>query len=102
MALATSRLFSGESTSPQSGRFSDSRAARAEELRCRGGLDLALFERPARAHFAVRHVHNGEGNPGISQKEGDAAGAPFHIVGVGAKEEDVDVTHCGHKQPWYL
>ena len=35
--------------------------------------------------------------PCIPQENGDTAGAPFHIVGVRAKEEDVDVTHCGHR-----
>ena len=98
MALATSRLFSGESTSPQSGRFNDSRALAPRNSAAATASTLALFGRPSRSHFAVGHVHDGEGNPGIPQEESDAAGAPFHIVRVGAKEEDVD----WHKQPWYL
>jgi hypothetical protein len=70
----------------------------AEELRCGHGLHLAMFLRASRSHLAVRHVYDREGSPGIPQKQGDAAGAPFHIVRMRAKEENVD----WHKQPWYL
>ena len=68
---------------------------RAEEFRRSDGLDLAMFLRPTRSHFAVGEIHDSEGSPGILQKKSDATGAPFHIVRVRAKEENVD----WHKQP---
>ena len=67
--------------------------SRTKELRRCQGFDLAMFRSPSRSHLAVGHVHDGEGGARIPQQQGDAAGAPFHIVRVRAKEENVD----GHK-----
>ena len=72
-------------------------ASCAKEFGCRRGLYLPFFERPSRAHFAVRQVYYGERNPRVPQEEGDTPGAPLHIVRMSTKEEYV----YGHKRPWY-
>ena len=93
-----SRLLSGESTKPQSGRFNDSRELAPINSAAALASTLAMFPHVPRDPISPLVMSMMANEIRLPVQERYAARAPFHIVGVSAKEENVD----WHKKPWYL
>ncbi len=53
------------------------------------GFVTALFERAAGTEFAASEIDDGEGDGPFTEKQSDAADAPFDVVGMRSKEEYV-------------